>query len=124
MKVKDQAQWQAQLAEFDQDPDPMAKTFATFVTTWAEAAEQELSWPEHSHPLAALRATLRYTEEKAGRITAGHVGMALVVLGTHWELAGTPDEFFHRMTTIEQNLFADVAVAKLEKLNREAEEKP
>ena len=42
----------------------------------------------------ALRNTLRTTETELGRWTVGFLGQMLVVLSTHWEPAGEPDDFF------------------------------
>ena len=87
---------------------------------WAEQAEDWITRrvPE---PVEALRNSLRVVESERGRWTVGYIGMALVILSTHWEPAGEPDLFFDRLTPIEQNLFADVAQLKMEELAKAAE---
>lgn len=126
MRVKSESEWQQQLADFAKDGTPQAEVFQEFVIGWAEAAEAMLddgaATEFHDPVIFCLRNTLRATEAKIGRPPVGFVGMALIVLGTHWEPAGEPNDFFDSMTPIEQNLYADVAAAKLDDLNSQAEE--
>lgn len=123
MKIKDESEWQQQLADFANDPDPIAETLREFVTTWAEAAEEMVAKRDKStSPIRALRDTLRATEQSLGRLTVGYLGMALILLSTHWEPAGEPNEFFWSLTPLEQNLYADVAVLKLADLESKAQE--
>lgn len=131
MKIKDESQWQAQLAEFAADPDPMAQVFQDFTVTWAEQAEELLVGRVNEDndvlvrsPIQALRDALHPTEERVVRLTIGHLGMALLVLSTHWAPAGDPQEFYDSLTPIEQNLYADVAMVKLAALQEQAEEEP
>jgi hypothetical protein len=122
MKVKDESEWQAQLAEFAADSDPRAQVFHDFVIAWAEGAEALIDQNGGHLPIEALRDSLRATEVKVGRPPIGFIGMTLIVLATHWAAVYDIDEFFASMTTIEQNLFADVSVAKLADLEAKAEE--
>lgn len=127
MKVKDESQWQQQQADMAADPDPMARALSGFVIAWAEFAEGDLDRyaDTHRQPIDALRATLRQAEtDQGGRLSIGFVGMALIVLGTHWAPAADINEFFGSMTSIEQNLYADVAVIKMAELNATAEDRP
>jgi hypothetical protein len=129
VRVKDESQWQQQLADFAADSDPMADALPTFLTTWCDAAESVLdAWEEQQKgdgplaPIRALRDTLRITEQtEGGRIQVGYLGMALVLICSHWEPTGDPNEFFESMTAIEQNLFADVAALKMLSMKLEAE---
>lgn len=131
MKVKDEAQWQLQLAEFAADADPTSAVMKDFIVKWCELAEDQITngWMYRSgfdaelpadSSIEALRKTLRTTEEAQGRIPVGFLGMALVVICGHWAPAGDPDQFFASLTQIEQNLFADVATLKLEHMEAQA----
>lgn len=120
MQVKDESEWQSHLAELDKDTDPLAEVFKNFTIAWAENAEKlvELGSPA----IEALRDTLRFTEDQQdAKMPVGMIGMMLVVLGTHWEPVGTPDDFFQSMTSIEQNLYGDVAAFKLMELQAQAQ---
>ena len=77
--------------------------------------------PESFLAIQALRHTLRGTEEKLGRWEVGLLGMALLILSTHWEPAGEPQSFFDSMTPIEQNLYLDVAAIKLAEMQTQAQ---
>lgn len=121
MRVKDESQWQQQLAEFAADDDPMSATMEQFLVYWCELAEKTIDQLKVS-PIKALRYTLRATEEATTRPLVGFLGMALVVICTHWEPAGEPQEFFNSMTQIEQNLFTDVAALKVADMERVAQE--
>lgn len=133
MKVKDQSDWQGQLAEFAKDPAPEAAVLRDFVIKWTEAAEYRIvnNWqmvsgfeadkPQPS-PIEGLRLTLRSVEHDQGRMPIGYLGMALLLIGEHWEPVTSIDDFFNSMTPIEQNLYADVASVKFLDLQRQAEE--
>lgn len=122
MKVKDESEWQLQLSEFAADPDPdMSNTMRDFVVYWCELAEAAMRDLPTDSPIMALRVTLRATEEHVTKFSIAFVGMALIIIGTHWEPVGTPDEFFASMTQIEQNLYADVAYVKLAHMQSQAQ---
>lgn len=133
MKVKDDSDWQLQLSEFAKDPAPEAIVLRDFVIAWTEAAEYRIvnNWqmvsgfqadnPKPS-PIEGLRLVLRSVEQDKGRVPIGYLGMALLLVGEHWELAGAVDDFFGSMTPIEQNLYADVASVKFMELHQQAEE--
>lgn len=103
------------MAELATDPDPMAQVFGNFVTAWAEATEKVLA-AEASDPVVALRATLRSVEGRYGRANSTVLGMVLLVLVTHWELVGDPDDFYEALSPIEQRLFEDCAAVKVREL--------
>lgn len=131
MKVKDESEWQKQLADFAADPDPMAVLLPNFLIKWCERGERFLEesseYPPHgprppwTEPMGALRAGLRATELEEGRLQIGYLGMALVVITAHWEPAADPQGFFDSMTSIEQNLFADVAALKIADMELKAQ---
>lgn len=124
IKVKDEAEWQKQLADFAADDEAeLASLLRDFCIAWAERSEtvmdlweQEESGDGPLQGIKALRWTLRSIEAEKGRFPVGFLGMALVLFTTHWEPAGDPKEFFESMTTIEQNLYLDVAQLKLTQL--------
>lgn len=121
MRIRNESEWQGQLSEFAQDQNPLAGMFRDFVIAWAEAAEQLMY--DHDFPLPpvkALRGTLRAVEEVHGHFEIGFVGMALLILCTHWEPAGDPDAFYEALNPIEQNLFSDVARVKLANMQEAA----
>ena len=125
MKVKDESEWQGQLAEFANDPQAeLAESVRHFIVTWADKAEEYLAQPltQHASPMEALRASLIQVEREQGRIAIVFIGTALLLLCTHWAPAGEPSDFFEDMTTIEQHLFADVAEAKLGDLSKLADQ--
>lgn len=130
MKVKDESEWQLFLAEVAADPDPIAETFREWLIAWADAAEKLLAdwetseaFPGHDPHIAvdALRDSLIGVCETKGRIGVGLVGQALVIYGTHWHYAADPDDFFAALTPIEQNLVADVMIAKGLQLEQRAQ---
>ncbi len=129
MKVRDEAEWQGQLAEFASDENPLAALFRDFVIAWADnaetAMERRVITAEYDDrpppgPVDALRSTLRATEDVHGHFEIGFVGMALLILCTHWEPAGDPDTFYEKLNSIEQNLFSDVARVKMATLEQAA----
>lgn len=121
MKIRNESEWQGQLAEFSQDENPLAGLFRDFIIAWADAAEALMSdYDFPLSPIKALRNSLRATEEVHGHFEIGFVGMALLILCTHWEPAGDPDAFYESLNPIEQNLFSDVARVKLAALQQEA----
>lgn len=121
MKIRNEAEWQGQLAEFSEDENPLAGLFRDFVIAWADAAEALMdNYDFPLSPIKALRGSLRATEEKFGHFEIGFVGMALLLLCTHWESAGDPDAFYESLGPIEQNLFSDVARVKLAAMQQEA----
>lgn len=128
VKVKDESEWQKQLADFAKDDDPMSEILPTFVIAWCERGERFLDEtkdmtppPPWSTPIGSLRAGLRATEQDLGRLQIGFLGMALVIITAHWEPGGDPQEFFDSMTIIEQNLFADVAALKIADMELQAQ---
>lgn len=126
MRVKDESEWRKQCADFAVDPDPRAEPFREFVVAWAEAAEEVLDDRRGNSrnggpAIKALDTVLRKVEASTGRWTVGYLGMALVLLGTHWAEAGDPDEFVKAMTPIEQSLYLDVLATKMAELQRSAE---
>lgn len=133
MKVKDESEWQGQLALFASDPAPEAAVLRDFIVAWTETAEYRIdnNWkmvsgfeadkPKPS-PIEGLRLTLRSVEQDKGRVPIGYLGMALLLIGEHWEPITSIDEFFDSLTPIEQNLYADVASVKFLDLQRQAEE--
>lgn len=124
MRIKDESQWQLQRAEFAKDFDPRAEPFRKFVEGWAEAAELDYGASGIS-PMQSLNATLRQAEtDTGGRWPVSYLGMALVLLSTHWELAGTPEDFMKDMTTIEQSLYLDILAIRMEELQTQAAEVP
>jgi hypothetical protein len=130
VKVKDESIWQEHLAEMAADPDPMAGILPGFIVKWCDTAESVmevydkipgLDATSPITPIEALRDCLRATEQSEGRLTISFIGMALLIIGTHWEPVGSIDEWFSSMTTIEQNLYADVAAYKFAQLNADSE---
>lgn len=122
MKVHDESEWQQQLAEFAADEDnPLTVAFRDFLIEWAEEAEALLEG-RAVPPIMALRSALRVVEGRREPLTIGLVGMGLVVLNTFWAPIEDADVFFESMTPIEQNLYRDVAMAKMSDLERKANE--
>lgn len=124
MKVRDEAEWQAQAAQLVSDENPMAPLFHAFVLAWADAAEAVMAersaepyfqaHPDLNGPANALRATLPSVEQSLGQsVTTMLVGMALVVLFTHWDFGGEPQQFYDGLTTIEQRVYQEVALTKM-----------
>jgi hypothetical protein len=110
MRITDEAAWQAQLAEFAAQTNPNAGHLRNFVIAWAEAAEQLVD--HDTSPIEALRTTLRTIEKTYGRQTTLQLGTALMVLTTHWAPAAGDDRgesFYLALTSIEQNMYLDVA---------------
>lgn len=122
MKIKDEALWQQQRAEFAADPNPLGKGFEKFVITWAELAEDILETrPGWNQPLEALRERLRDAEERAGHWTVGFLGQALITLMSHWAEITDPKDFAESMTPIEANVVADTMAAWKAEANRRAQ---
>lgn len=126
MRIADESEWQDLLAQFAQDPNQqVAGGFRDFVVAWAEEAEvhievtREVTYSDFGDevvnelsPIEALRRTLRVVEQRTSRWTVGFLGQALLMLGHHWEPAAADRaEFFGSLTSIEQNLYLDVAAA-------------
>lgn len=130
MKVRDEAMWQQQVAEFDRDPNPMAKDFQRFVETWAEMAEEgrkfenlgTLFQDRTPTPIEALRQSLRTAEIRAGRWTIGFLGQALLLLASHWGEIEDIQRFYDSMTPIEQNIYNDVAAVWVNEKEKQAQE--
>ena len=121
MRIRNQSEWQGQLAEFAEDQNPLALKFRDFVIAWADAAEKLMYDNDFPlPPIKALRGTLRAVEQVHGHFEIGFVGMALLLLCTHWEGAGDPDAFYESMNPIEQNLFSDVTRVKLATMQQAA----
>ena len=129
MQARDLGEWQKQLAELDADANPTAQQFSQFVQSWGDHAEglllihrngESLGMEPGLTPIEALRRTLRLVEEERGILSIGFLGMALVVLCSHWLLSGDPNEFFASMSPIEQNLFHEVATLKLAEMSASA----
>lgn len=124
MKVKDEAQWQQQCADFARDPSPSAEAFRKFLVYWAEAAELDFAATGFS-PMQSLNSTLREAEgATGGRWTLNYIGMALVLLSTHWVPAQDAKHFMEGMTSVEQNLFIDTLAAYKDEMQRAAAEVP
>lgn len=136
MKVKDESIWQQQCADFAKDPAPSAAAFQKFLVAWAEAAEEYIEthtekgygdfgdeYVNAPTPAEALNKTLRHAESTTGgRWPVPHMGMALVILSTHWAPARDTQHFMDGMTSIEQNLLLDTLAAHKEEMERVAAE--
>lgn len=125
MKVRDESDWQRQLADFANDPEPMAVVLQNFLITWANYAE---TWLQEAHgegiyddditPMEGLRATLEITQEHAGRISIGFTGAALTLLAMHW-IHG--EGLYDDMNSIERTLVEDAAQVKIDHLKAQAQ---
>lgn len=125
MKIRNQSEWQLQLAELAADPDPHAIPFRNFLVSWGDAAESYLDGCRgefHNEAIHALRNTLGPTEERVGRASTSFIGMALLLLYAHWDCGYTPDEFYGQLGPIEQHLLEDIGAMKAQKLMAQAQE--
>ena len=119
MKVKDESKWQQQCAEFAKDDDPRAEAFRDFVVAWADAAEEQVG---ELSAIDALKDTLRAVERQVGPWPVNYLGMALVLLSTHWHWAGDPQDFALSLSPIEQSLYFDILAINLRDLQTSAAE--
>jgi hypothetical protein len=120
MKIRDEADWQRQLADFANDPHPAATSLQNFLVTWANYAEGVLATvrlPEITSPMEALRQTLVTTEQHTGRTSIGFIGAALTLLSMHW---GYGETLYDDMNPIERHLIEDATLVKLETLAAQA----
>lgn len=125
MKVKDESDWQRQLADFANDAHPAATTLQNFLVTWANYAETWLGeahnagvYHEDITAMEALRHTLATTENHTGRIPIGFIGAALTLLSMHW---GHGHTLYGDMNSIERHLIEDATLVKLEQLAAQAQ---
>lgn len=105
----------------------MAARFRDFLIDWAEAAEELMARGEDvffdGSPAMALNATLGLVEgRREDRLSTSFLGQALLLLYTHWDFGGPPDDLYGGLSPIEQHLFQDVTLVKMSELAQSAQE--